>query len=278
MKKFLIPTSAQQPKQRLKYGILSHNFTLKNYSIALDGLAKAADSSVLVVGCVRDIDNEIISFNVNKLSNTLRSFKDYHIYIYENDSSPSFKDHLKSLKSDKITIESENLRLPKLGGGRDYNRVYCMSLCRNKYVSFFNANPNYDYVIIFDFDLYDFRPDGIFHTLGLQHWNMVGANGLQNVDGKLVYYDIFALVESDYKTYKDGEGRHTPDLHSNLRGVFSCFGGIGIYTREAFVAGDKYYVPIIYGDIHSEHCSFAVNMHKNGCNNIFTNPCMVVIR
>lgn len=277
MKKYLIPITSS-PKNRIDYGILHHNFSIDNYRIGLHGLKKAKESTVLVLGCIRNIDKDTLIFNLDKLGGVLNHFKDHHIFLYENDSNMECKAFLRTLKQEKLTIQSEFLRLPNLGGGRDYNRVYCMSMCRNKYVSYFNKHPDYDYILIFDFDLYDFRPDGIFHSLGLDGWDMVGSNGLQNVDNNLIYYDTFALIESNYKAYADGEGRNTFGINNNPHKVFSCFGGIGIFTNDAFRAGQKYYVPKINNIVYSEHCSFAINMHKNYRDNIFINPCMVCIR
>lgn len=279
MKEFSIPIpKGNKPQVKKDYSVLHYNYNIDNYRIALHGLKRAAESKILVVGCVRNIDNSVLSHNLNRLSDIMAMFADYHIYLYENDSTPQHKAELLKHKSDHISIQSETIKVPLLGGGRDYNRVYCMAMCRNKYVDFFHKNDNYDYVMVFDFDLYDFRADGIFHSLGLDNWDMMGANGLQETEGKLVYYDVFALVEKDYKTYADGEARNTPAVNSRLHPVFSCFGGIGLYTKQAFIAGERYSVPIFDGRMQSEHCSFALNMNMNNHTNIFVNPNMVAIR
>ncbi len=256
-------------------------FDLTNYRRYLDGIAKARNSSIVFAGCIRDVNPVIFGSNLGKIFNVGSKFKNFQVVLVENDSIPICQEHLSTLKgNDKITVLSHKYGFPKLGDGRDERRVSIMAMLRNQYLQYIKTNlSKYNYVCVIDMDLTDWRQDGVFNSLGYQHWDMIGANGIQiKKDGSLTYYDTFAVIEANGKTYQTQEFKDTPILNSRREHVMACFGGIGLYKTSSFLKGGSYDLYKLDDKYCSEQCGIHINMARSGCGNISINPNMVVIR
>jgi hypothetical protein len=203
MKEFSI--SHPKHNKSSRHALIYERFDLLRYDQVLRGIERASSSNVFIAGCVRDIHPGILSRNITRIVNLGKKFKSFKFVIYENDSVQEVKNALKSFT--EIQLISENLKIPSLGGGRDYQRIYILSQARNKYVEVLKQEEvKPDYVLVVDLDIMDWRADGVFNSLGQnQRWDMIGANGIQVLTDKLLYYDTFALIEKNMKEYATGE-------------------------------------------------------------------------
>lgn len=266
----------------IRHDMVYTSFDCKNYNLYLDGLAKAKLSNILIVGCARNIKSLLFKKNIDRLVSFGCNFAKYHIFIYENDSRNEFKQTIYGLKNESnITVVSENIKIPPLGDGRTYTRAYFLCICRNQYFNYVKEHQKeYQYILVVDFDIADWRADGIFNSLGYndKHWDMIGANGLQILADKIVYYDTFALIEKNMIQYDTGSTKPPLNINSGLSEVFSCFGGIGLYKTDSFLAGKKYSAMKVNDMLHPDHCGLATRMRLNGKDKIFINPNMIVIR
>jgi len=251
-------------------------FSVLDYKRVLNGILKIKDKSIVVAGCVRDVPLDIFKNNMDKCCRLVSKFEHYKIIIIENDSRNPLD--LK-VKDENITLIQRKYGWPKLGNGRDFRRTFLMSQIRNEYVQLIKDKySSYDYVMIIDYDIYNWRIDGVLNSFGHNDWDMIGANGVQQVDNKELYYDTFALIEKEYKVYQRGVDKDRYDIGESLVPVLSCFGGIGIYSMPAFLSGNKYDTCSLDGNNSSEQCSLFCNMYKNGYKRVYINPNMIVIR
>ncbi len=257
------------------YYRLYEPLSLLNYKLALDGIEKAKDKSIVVAGCIRDVKPEIFQQNLDKCNRIISKFSKYHMIIVENDSTNM---NFIQNNNKNVTFISKTFGWPKLGDGRDVRRTTLMSMIRNQYVNLIREKySSYDYVLIIDFDIDGFRMDGVFNSIGQNNWDVIGANGIQTHERE-VYYDTFALIEQDFKTYDTGVEKQTFKVNDSLYPVFACFGGVALYKMNAFLAGRKYASCSLDGKNISEQCSIFKGMHQKGFNKIFINPNLVVIR
>lgn len=275
------PVVSSKPAINLP-SIFYDSFDVLNYKLYLDGINNASRSKVLFCGCIRNINPETFNKNLGKIFDVGSRFKDFHVLFIENDSEVWFKNHLKTLTgNDKVILSSKNYLYPNLGTGRDMRRVTIMAKLRNEYLRIIEKNfKDYEYVVVVDMDLTDWRTDGVFNSIGYKNWNMIGANGIQiKKDGQsITYYDTFALIESTGRVYPIQEFKDVLQLNSKREHVMACFGGIGIYRTKALLAGKEYTLYKMNNEYVSEQCGIHINMAYNGYGNISINPNMVVIR
>lgn len=261
--------------------IFYDKFDIQNYKHYLAGLNIASKSKVLFCGCIRNIDPQVFNNNLGKVFDVGNRFKDFHVLFIENDSEPWFKSHLSTLNGNKkVTLSSIDYLYPSLGAGRDMRRVAIMAKLRNKYLRTIEEKfIDYDYVVIIDMDLTDWRSDGLFNSFGQKNWHMLGANGIQlKKDQSVTYYDTFALIEASGRTYPMQEFKEVLTLNGRREYVMACFGGIGIYKTKALLAGKEYSLYKMNNEYVSEQCGVHLNMAYAGYGNISINPNMVVIR
>jgi hypothetical protein len=273
------PIIVQIPESHLLQAFV---FNLKHYRYYLQGLEKARKSRIVIVGCVRDIDPIRLHTNLAKCKNLGEKFADYHIVLVDNDSQLEFYEQLENAKNglgDKFTCLSKRYGYDRLGDGRDLKRVSIMAQLRNLYIAEIKEkHKDFDYVMVIDPDIADWRMNGVLNSLGHDGWDMIGANGIQMRTKDHVYYDTFALIEKTYNTFGKGESKEAIQFNTNLIRVISCFGGIGLYKTKALLAAKKYQVYRKETSYLSEQCGIHLNMAVAGHDKIFINPNMVVIR
>ncbi len=286
MKVFSIQSQKQNDNVDLaqRPHIFYERFSLNNYKRYLDGLARIKTSSVVFCGCIRDIQPSRFGANIERCHLLGRKFDKYEIVLVENDSTQNFIQAVQHFQKqyNNLTLLSHKFGYPKLGDGRDIRRVSIMSKLRNQYIAYIKEHfYDYDFVIVIDMDLLDWRIDGVITTFGHdpRSWDMMGANGVQaRPNETLTYYDTFALIEKNGLSYKIKEFKNLPEINSSLQPVMTCFGGIGVYKMESILAGQRYSIYKIDDKVCSEQCGIHINMAKAGFEKIFINPSMVVLR
>ncbi len=206
---------------------------------------------VLICGIARNVEFAI-SNSINSINELGSHFQDYRVIIYENSS----KDNTRKLfqnwakRDPRVIFLSEKLTKEQLieeSQMKIVNRTETIARARNKVldIAMNNKYSDYKYVIWADLDF--MAPWDIPNVLDTilneeQQWDAVLANG---------QYDVFALRDEEFpigfELIGDRFWKHLGDIRSKFildkqgpwRKVYSAFGGLGIYKREA-IKGCRY--------------------------------------
>lgn len=209
------------------------------------------------------------------LETTRRLFADSRVLFFENDS----QDHTRELladyqaRTDGVTVISQQRGDPINQSIRCLSRAQRMAYYRNQYRRRLAEFPS-DAVLVLDLDLAGWSYEGLAHTFSYWHeWDMVGANGLYYhpaVDYPL-YYDAWAYraLGSDYAEENEVVNHYRFFRGEPLLPVNSCFGGLGVYRREALLRCS-------YAGGDCEHVSLHRQLRENGFGRIYLNPSQIV--
>lgn len=245
------------------------------------------EKSLTFLACCRDVAQHLprTIYNIEKIG---KLFKKYNIFFFESDSIDNTTKLLQDWKNDNSNIEfqSEKLNLSRLYD-LSSERFKNISIVRNKYINFIKQNPSFlnDYICIIDADLRgSCSIDGILNSFGyFGYWDVISANGL---DAQIEYYFDLAtycpnsfdevLVEqkpgAQFANIKTGYERPIFKRGERLIKVFSAFGGMAFYRKNAFLAGS-------YEDYsRCDHIAFHKSLYDKGFDQIFINPSMYIIR
>ena len=213
---------------------------------------------VIICGVCKDVE-KAIPYSIKNLETLGALFDDYAIFIYENNSSDRTAELLKDweTKNKKITITSEIVDDEILSETcfnktiqNEFYRPERIARARNIVLAQ-AMNPELDsfqYVIWVDLDFeHPFPFQAIIDTFYSQiKWDAVFANG---IDDKGNLYDTYALRDYSLPIGAELIGNQWWDMRGKLKlkldkkgtwyPVFSAFGGMGIYKRDA-LKGCKY--------------------------------------
>lgn len=245
---------------------LADNTKLSIYKHILDlGSNICKEKSILFCGICRDV-GDVLERNILRIHRTGKMFKDYSIYIYENDSSDNTVEILKKYQDDKLkyvseTREDKNYRENLDNGVDPWHSQRCNILadCRNNYLSYAQSLSNIDYICVIDLDIkggwsYDGIKHGIFTLNNEDKAACVSSYGvlteptnistLEEVSTKdYIMYDSFAFRANGVETLHMLRLPTHNRLHfvrgDNPLEVFSNFGGLAIYKLET-LANQKY--------------------------------------
>jgi hypothetical protein len=262
----------------------------KTGQIITNGFEILSDKRILFAALARDVANNLPTFQ--KQYYTISSLcKDTRLIIYENDSVDTTKDMLAIWSEDdnKIDVISENLGMPKLGGGTDENRCRSMAQYRNKYLEQAMSYDKgyFDYLCVMDTDLTYISIEGIAHSFGLNiNWDVMTSNGSSRYS-KPLYYDIWSLISTDGLIMN--HIAHPPiSIYKEPIRVYGAFGGLALYKMSALIQSKaKYSLRTIQGkpcdghpDIRPmcENASICMDMVDAGFDQIYINPKQVVLR
>ena len=242
---------------------------LANYEyITQRGIQIAKNKTIIFCGICRNVEN-VLQLNIDRIHRTGLNFKDYSVFIYENDSTDKTVEILNKNKSNKINFLSEHRedkdyakKLDTIHDPWHYNRCCVLSECRNKYIDHIKQlDIKPDYVCVLDLDIKGgWSYNGFYHSIFIieqdQNFGCISAYGvLANPSGTemldsnniatALMYDSFA-----FRPYGWNSAVHmisTPlfnniKLNKNMEPflVESNFGGMAIYKTQAFLDGDKY--------------------------------------
>lgn len=238
---------------------------LYNYKLGI-GEKISKDKTILFCGICRNV-GDVLERNILRIHRTGQLFKEYNIFIYENDSTDNTVEILSRYASDNLKYLSEN-RSDKdyrqgIDSGEDkwhHNRCVVLSNCRNKYIEYANKNfSHYDYLCVIDLDLrggwsYDGIKHGIFTINNENNIGCVSSYGvlsdyhnnytLETVhQSQYLMYDSFAFrpwglvgihMLNTAKFNKLQFFRSEDPIN-----VYSNFGGLAIYNMN--IIKDKTY-------------------------------------
>ncbi len=258
------------------------------------GYKLMAKSKVLIAGLARDIE-PVLPQTFSRLLFLSSFFKDYRFLIFENDSKDKTANKLKELRkqsSGKLKLYSKKYNKERFAG-RGLNRSEQMAFCRNRLRDFsFEYQEFADFVILVDLDLEGgFSYNGVASTFGNladKQWDMVGSNSIfyrnNEETGKVerLFYDTWAFRPHKKWFVYDGDLDKNNLLWFNkgepLVRVNSCFGGLGIYRREAWFCKEASYTTLNdEGKNDCDHPTFHKMLACNGFRRIFLNPSQITL-
>ena len=266
------------------------------------GYIVAKEKRILFCGICRNVGDHL-ERNILRIKFSASFFKDYHIFIYENDSNDNTKDILEKYNDEKLDFVSESRNDKNyqmlIDGGHDpchYNRCKVLASCRNKYMDYIDKHEDYDIVCVLDLDLWGgWSYNGLLHSVAVlynrEENGAVTAYGVlsdpynrtdleENDPRRYIMYDCFAFrPNGEYKAVKKvSTGRFNfinQRPGSNAAFVNSNFNGLALYKREA-ISGLKYHAKKWDEEsVDCEHISLHHNIKQKGWDIIF-NPSLLV--
>ncbi|RTL30652.1 MAG: hypothetical protein EKK47_10115 [Burkholderiales bacterium] len=249
-----------------------------------------SEAKVLIAGLIRNGEKTIKS-DIARLMTAAAGFQEVHVLVIESDSTDGTLATLAAMVRQDSRIQFRSLgRLSETLPARSAR----MAHCRNAYLGEVRDNPAYadvDYVIVADLDGMNnlLNAEAIGSCFEIHEaWGALTANQ----DGH--YYDIWALRHPDWcpndclqqlamlepifghETARDiavySRQVRIP-LHSPPIAVTSAFGGLAIYTRQAFLSGG-YRSHDNLGNETCEHVPHHQHMVDAG-HRIFINPRLI---
>ena len=244
-------------------------------------------SDILVCGTARNVASKLRPF-MSVMDNCLSGFRTVDYLICESFSSDDTKNILSDIatkREDFIFIT--DLEVPE----NESRRTVRIASARNQILRYVKDHgEKYDFIIMADLDGVnrDLRRRAIESCWAMNDWDMVSASQ------PLKYYDIWALrakgwVESDWwEDFKklsasiSKKRAYRITLTSKMRSirrssepiaVESAFGGLAIYTREAFISG-TYRGTDFTGKEICEHVPFHNDLISKGYK-LYINPKLV---
>jgi hypothetical protein len=244
------------------------------------GYDRMYEAKVTLVGLARNVAH-ILPATMLRMESLGRTFRDYNVVIYENDSVDSTALTLQRWQASnrRVTILSEKLGAPPSVTSRCARRAdrmaFYRSQCQAHVRKYHSQN---EFVILVDTDVEGgWSADGIASTFGSDSWDFVGSNG---VIYKRKGWHANATVQYDAWAYREhADFRPLTTRFVNNKTFYrgqpliplpSCFGGLGVYRTEAYLAG-TYCGPDI------EHVAFHRSIRELGYDATFLNPSQIVV-
>jgi hypothetical protein len=251
-----------------------------------------AESKILLAGPVRNVASNIQN-EVETLVSSLGNFKEILTFVVESDSSD---DTVKKLE--ELSTQIPHFSFISAGElGKKYpRRTDRIALCRNLIVDEVSSNPRFsdvDYIAMADMDGMNslVTPEKIAQCWEVDEpWDVITANQLGE------YYDIWGLSHPywnpmdcwEQKRHLEnilgdvmasniavGSKQSPIDPRADLIEVDSAFGGLGIYTRKAFLAGRYAGTDDQAGGIDvADHIPFHRDLRQKGYR-IYINPALI---
>lgn len=245
-----------------------------------EGYRRMRSGRVVIAGLARNVAWALPQ-TIARIERLGSLFGAYRVVVYENDSLDPTPALLKQWRrrNFRVTVLSE-IRHDMLNRPvRCALRAQRMAYYRNQYHQCVARRyADYDHVIVLDTDLAGgFSYDGIAHTFGQEDWDSVGSYGIVYKRLGLrpncaIHYDAWAFRADD--EFRPLSSRLVNAMHfrrgAPMVPVASCFGGLGVYRMEAFLAGR-------YGGGDCEHVALHRQMREAGHARIFLNPSQITI-
>jgi hypothetical protein len=260
------------------------------------------DKKILFCGICRNV-GDVLERNILCLHRTGGLFKDFKIFMYENDSSDKTIDILNQYKSAKLDFitskrDDKDYRI-NLNNGSDpwhFQRCKILADCRNNYLEFAKNFYHFDYLCVVDIDIAGaWSYDGIKHAIFIlehnQDYGCVSSYGVladSNTKNNTTLEDV---DQNDYIMYDSLAFRPITvnNVHMSRLNVFgelnfsrgddplevnSNFGGMAIYKMN--LIKDKIYDAKEWasGYTDPDHVIFNRQIQKDGYK-IILNPNMI---
>lgn len=244
------------------------------------GFATMGESRVAIAGLARNVGG-VLPLTIRRIESLGQWFADYRVFVYENDSIDDTRPLLQAWtrSNPRVRVACEDLSDPVNPATRCLARAERMAFYRHRCQQDVLARcGNFDFTILIDLDILGgWSIDGIANSFGHHGWDFVGSNGLiYRREGlamnALRQYDTWALRFDDRLTplTTSAAGGLVYDRGAPLVPVTSCFGGLGIYTMDAYRAGR-------YAADDLEHATFHRELIVRGRSRLFLNPSQILV-
>lgn len=222
------------------------------------------------------------------IEETAGRFRDQCLYVFENDSTDGTDKILDDFASVRqwVTVEHATLGREDVRGFEP-ERTIALAEYRNRCRLWVEKNaPHVDFVVVLDMDPHGgFSPDGVMNSVGWISEYMgrtqlpceVGGMGScslyvreENGNTGVAQYDAWAARLNWWEDRRNKPGGMAwfhmllPPVGSEPIPMNSCFGGLAVYRREAFMAGT-------YAGGDCEHVAFHKSMRRAGYG-MYLNP------
>ena len=267
--------------QRYAWGVDPH-FLESYQSHVADGLRLAQHDSVAVVMICRTAMPHLMR-TLPLIDKFTGPFRKRRLYVYENDSTDSTAEALDAFARTRQWVAVDHDRL---GGaderGFEPERTARLAACRSRCQAWVRdmASPP-DYVVVLDSDAHGgFDPDGVFNSIGwlgdtslrqgLAAGCMASASLFMRDGGGgnlgVAQYDAWAARMNDWRDTRQHHWFHLwlPPTGSPPVPMYSAFGGLAVYTHDAYMAGT-------YRGGDCEHVPFHRSMREAG-HQLYLNP------
>ncbi len=232
-------------------------FPLSNL-LAREKIKNSIPGKVIICGVCRDIEMAM-PFSIKNVEKIGALFDDYRVFIYENDSTDRTQEMLQdwALLNSRVVVTTEFVT-DEIYAETCFNKTWDNQffrpdrIARARNIVLKQAlDPgldDYQYVIWLDLDFQSFFPyKEIIKTFQSKNqWDAVFPNGVTHGG---YYYDTYALRDDvlpigaellgDEWWHVSGRRRLKLKKEDSWHPVYSAFGGLGIYKRDA-LKGCKY--------------------------------------
>jgi hypothetical protein len=249
------------------------------------GVQEAAKSKIAIVAIARNA--------MPYLKNTLAlvdemaaRFRQAVMYVYENDSADNTAEALDEFATRQwVSVEHATLKRDDYRGFEP-ERTVRLAEYRNRCRDWVEENAqDADYVCVLDVDPHGgFSVDGVFNSIGWLREKRAGSphpGGMasyslllreENGEVRLAQYDAWAARLNWWEDRRNPQWFHLllPPAASPPILFNSAFGGLAVYTREAYLAG-RYSGVGAEGTPDCEHVAFHYALSKAGYG-LYLNP------
>ncbi|MFZ5953495.1 MAG: hypothetical protein ACOYT8_00165 [Candidatus Dependentiae bacterium] len=248
----------------------------------LNAAINPKNEKLLILGVGKNIASCLPNM-MQKIEQLGDYFKDYQVIIYENNSTDNTLDVLNAwmIKNPRVTIISEYLSDQQLSNRTKSHALRDKAPCRMELIAYARNQvlkqamsdlfADYNYIIMTDLDFrIGWQVNDVIASFNCtEQWDCIAANG---VNGDHYHYDRFAYRDDQFPLGPELLGEEfwrirleqpiafAPSLP--LQKVYSAFGGIALYKRNALK--DCWYCGYVTKDL--EHLSDQI-LNKNMATN-----------
>lgn len=244
------------------------------------GRSRMAQLRVAVTGLARNLGH-VLPATIRRIERLTSLFADARVIVYENDSTDDTKRLLRSWAAAdrRVHVTLDDCRDPQNPSTRCLARAERMARYRERCQEVvLDRCGGFDAVIVLDLDVAGgFSIEGVANSFGHDDWDFIGSNGLiYRREGlainQLRQYDMWALrFDAALSPLSSKCGcRYVYARGTPLVPVTSCFGGMGLYTLDAFRQGR-------YGAADCEHAIFHRRLIDAGHDRLFLNPSQILV-
>lgn len=237
-------------------------------------------SSIVFCGLARDVAATLPEAAA-RIERAGAMFRDYRVVVYENDSRDETVAALRAWaeRNPRVAVLTETLDAPPWTRDQSPERMRHLAACRNHYLEHVGDRyRTFGHVIVLDTDLpRGFSYEGLAHTFGGDEWHVVGSNSVSVFPEGLPptepeFFDAWAFRHADGTTPPLAEVNRLFFRRGDpLVPVGSAFGGLAVYTMEAWRSGAR------YGGDDCEHVVLHRELRARGFDRQFLNPSQIVL-